>query len=260
MASSFVVYIDEAGDEGFVFRENGSGSSRWFVLTALVIRKEKDQQNIIPAAKELRELLGKKPKAALHFKDLKHAQRVPISRRLGRMPVRAVNIVIHKPCIASPDVFQQEPYALYRYASRLLLERVSWLCRDNRIQGTGDGKAELIYSNRTRMSYQDLVEYLNKLKFDQSNVRIDWTSVDPSLVRAVNHDQLAGLQFADAMASGLYYAVTPNRYNEVEPRYLELTAEKLYRHRENLEGYGIKFWCNCRDQKRQLLAIAEPKK
>jgi hypothetical protein len=36
MAASFVVYIDESGDEGFVFKPDGSGSSRWFVLGAAV--------------------------------------------------------------------------------------------------------------------------------------------------------------------------------------------------------------------------------
>ena len=37
MNSSFVVYVDESGDEGFVFNGDGSGSSRWFVLSAAVI-------------------------------------------------------------------------------------------------------------------------------------------------------------------------------------------------------------------------------
>jgi len=29
MNPSFMVYIDESGDEGFVFNGDGSGSSRW---------------------------------------------------------------------------------------------------------------------------------------------------------------------------------------------------------------------------------------
>lgn len=33
--SSFVVYIDESGVEGFIFKEDDSGSSRWLALSAV---------------------------------------------------------------------------------------------------------------------------------------------------------------------------------------------------------------------------------
>lgn len=44
MTSSFVAYVDELGDEGFKFLPNEQGSSCWFVLSALVIRKQSDLQ------------------------------------------------------------------------------------------------------------------------------------------------------------------------------------------------------------------------
>lgn len=44
MTASFVAYVDESGDEGFKFLPNEKGSSRWFVLSAMVIRKENDLQ------------------------------------------------------------------------------------------------------------------------------------------------------------------------------------------------------------------------
>ena len=44
MTASFVAYVDESGDEGFKFLPNEQGSSRWFVLSALVVRKENDMQ------------------------------------------------------------------------------------------------------------------------------------------------------------------------------------------------------------------------
>jgi hypothetical protein len=37
MTTSFVAYIDESGDEGFKFLPNEQGSSRWFVLSALLL-------------------------------------------------------------------------------------------------------------------------------------------------------------------------------------------------------------------------------
>ena len=39
VAASFVVYVDESGDEGFKFQPRESGSSRWFVMSAIVFRK-----------------------------------------------------------------------------------------------------------------------------------------------------------------------------------------------------------------------------
>jgi hypothetical protein len=42
MTSSFTAYIDESGDEGFVFLPGEKGSSRWLVLSAVAFRKAKD--------------------------------------------------------------------------------------------------------------------------------------------------------------------------------------------------------------------------
>ena len=46
MITSFMVYIDETGDKGFVFNPGGSGSSRWFVLSAAIIRQTSDLQMV----------------------------------------------------------------------------------------------------------------------------------------------------------------------------------------------------------------------
>lgn len=104
------------------------------------------------------------------------------------------------------------------------------------------------------MSYKDLTDYLDKLKYEH-HTRIDWSVIDSSLVKAVNHDQLAGLQLADAVASGIYFAVTRNRYGETEPRYAELMSPTIYRHKRSVDGYGVKFWCNCKADKDDFIGI-----
>ena len=259
MSSSFVAYIDESGDEGFTFREDGSGSSRWLVLSALVMRKENDA-DVVKTAKTARALLGKPDKHPLHFRDLKHDQRVALARLIGQMPSRTVSVLVHKPCIPDPENFQREAYALYRYASRLLLERVSWLCRDHRRkQDAGNGQVELIYSNRSAMSYDALRDYLLRLRADADHreIRIDWRIIDPAHVRAVNHDQLAGLQLADAIATSAFYAVTANRFGDTEDRYLRLINKTIYRHEGKAEGYGLKFWCSDRALYRSALETVE---
>lgn len=243
MTTSFVAYIDESGCEGFTFLPGENGSSRWFVLSAVIVRKENDN-SVVQLAREARTLLKKDPKKALHFRELKHEHRVPLARLIGNASLRTVSVLIHKPSITEPEVFQNQRYSLYRYATRLLAERISWLCRDHRRTGMGDGRVELIFSNRSAMSYDELREYLESLNGNPAtDARIDWGVIDPALIRAVNHDQLAGLQLADAVASGIFFAINKTQYGETEDRYLRLLAPTIYRHQQRVEGYGLKIWC-----------------
>ena len=243
MATSFVVYIDESGDEGFVFLPNEKGSSRWLVLSAVIFRKSHDLDTV-RLMREVREKLGKEPRKALHFRELKHEQRVPYIRAISESQLRTVSVLIHKPSIKEPEKFQSDKFRLYRYATRLLLERVSWLCRDQHKEGEGDGTAEITFSNRSAMSYDDLRNYLVHLRSisEAKDINIDWGVVRPELVKAINHDQLAGLQIADAVASGIYFSVNLNPYAEAEDRYLRLLTPTIYRHKKTAVGYGLKFW------------------
>jgi hypothetical protein len=243
MKTSFRAYVDESGDEGFVFNADGSGSSRWLVLSALVTRTEADLETV-KLIDRVRSTLGRQPRTPLHFRDLKHEQRLPYVREIAAAKIRTISILIHKPSIDEPEKFQSEKYLLYRYASRLLLERVSWLCRDDRKEGAGNGEVEIIFSNRSQMSYDDLRSYLHTLKSksDPLDVTIDWSAINPDTVQAVNHDKLMGLQLADAVASSLFFAVNLNRYGDTEPRYQEILRPTFYRHKGTALGYGLKFW------------------
>lgn len=252
------VYIDEAGDEGFKFLPDEKGSSRWFVLSATVVRAQNDLL-LVRAAEEARKVLQKPEKHALHFRHLKHEQRIPLARIISTLPVRTINILVHKPSIPDPEHYQRKPYELYRYCCRLLMERVSWLCRDSRSPDQDSYAAELIFSNRSAMSYEDLTGYLAKLMAvgggGYNGIHIDWDAIDLSMVRAVNHDQMAGLQIADAAASGAFYAVHRTIYGETEERYLRLMHRQLYRYKGRVEGYGMKFWCADKEETKRVLAV-----
>ena len=245
MRASFIAYVDESGDEGFIFNADGSGSSRWLVLSAVLVRQSNDLQ-LVHCLKEVRAILNKAPKAPLHFVDLKHEQRVPYIRRVGELPIRTVTVLVYKPLIAEPEKFQNTKYLLYRYTTRLLLERVSWLGRDHRRTGEGDGIVEVIFSNRSNMSYEDIRVYLRLLRkqaeANPQQVQLDPTVIDPERIRAVEHSKLAGLQVADAVASGFHFAVKVNRYGETETGYLAHLRKSIYRHKGEANGYGIKVW------------------
>jgi Protein of unknown function (DUF3800) len=245
LKANFVAYIDESGDEGFVFKPDGSGSSRWLVISAVLIRKTNDMQ-MVSCLKDVRALLNKPPKFRLHFVDLRHEQRVPYIRRVGELPILTVGVLIHKPLIRESEKFQSKKYLLYRYATRMLLERISWLCRDHRRAEEGDGFSEIIFSNRSNMSYDEIRDYV-RLLIDQSGrepkqVQIDKSVIDPERISSVEHSKLAGLQVADAIASGIHFAVRRNRYGETERAYLSHLKRTIYRHGGKAIGYGLKIW------------------
>lgn len=239
MSASFRVYIDESGDDGFVFKPDG-GSSRWFVLSAVVIRKHRDLE-LVRTLGDVRHTLGRPKNHPLHFVDLKHEQRKPYVAALSNAPVRTVSVIAHKPSCTTPQNFRHEKHLFYRYMTRLLLERVSWLCRDQRKSDGGDGTAEITFSNRSSMSYDAIREYWKRLELDR-DVRIDWSVVRPDNVVAIAHEKLAGLQAADAVASSTYMAINLNRYGDTEPAYASTLLPICYRHENTLHGYGLKWW------------------
>ncbi len=142
---------------------------------------------------------------------------------------------------------------------------MSWLCRDHRKPDTVNGQAEVIFSNRSQMSYDELRGYLCNLKEETGDfgVTIDWSVLNPEAIRAVEHSQLAGLQVADAVASSLFAALNPNPYGDTEDKYARLLLPTAYRHKGKgaLLGYGLKFWpgdlATLKKENPQLLTFAE---
>lgn len=231
---AFNVYIDESGDEGFQFKDGNRGSSRWFVLSAAITRAETDLSTV-KLVDRVRTILGKQARADLHFRCLNHGQRLPYLAEIANAPLRTVSVLVHKPSLQS-DLYSEKGL-LYNYATRLLLERVSWLCRDARHEPAH--KARLIFSNRSNMSYQELCAYLARLQ-QRRDVRIDWTAVDCKDVAIFEHSKRMGLQIADAVASAIWSGVNPNGYGYTEPRYAEMLRRTVYAHKGLRFGYGIK--------------------
>lgn len=241
--NSFVVYIDESGDEGFVFKDNREGSSRWFVLSAVVTRKESDRE-IVQLVDRVRRELNKEPRKPLHFRNMKHEHRLPYVAEIAKAKLRILTVAIHKPSIQEAERFC-ERYRLYYYAVRLLLERISWFCRDHRLsEDSGDGTAEVLFSNRAGMSYQELRDYLRILQYqsESQDVRIDWDVIDINNITSHGHDQLMGLQIADAVASSFFFGLELTRQGFTEPRYVQLLNPKLYRKKTRVMGFGLKIW------------------
>lgn len=83
---------------------------------------------------------------------------------------------------------------------------------------------------------------LKQAEANPSQVQIDKTVIDPERISSVEHSKLAGLQVADAVASGFHFALKVNRYGETETSYLPHLKKTVYRHKAVALGYGLKLW------------------
>ncbi|WP_425999587.1 DUF3800 domain-containing protein [Caulobacter sp. DWR1-3-2b1] len=240
MTFSYVAYIDESGDEGFVFKPFPErASSQWFVLSALMIPAWMD----VAEVRNLHQTIGpieSNRGSPIHFHKLSHEQRVTICASIGASNFKTISICIDKTRITNASL--AEGYALYFYATRYLLERASWLARDElgQVKG-GDGKVKFIFSNRSRMSYDDLKDYVDKLR-TRSDVSVHWPAVDSGLITTKAHKDLVGLRAVDCVASGIRFGLELSNYGFCEDRYARLLAPSVYQRGGKTRPYGMKFF------------------
>jgi len=244
MACSLVVYVDESGDQGFTFRTpSPAGSSHWFILGALVIRAKNDLR-CVEAMRDVRKALERPPLAHIHWRTLKHHDKVFYAQAVAKLPAWLIAVCVHKPSIRDRATFQQKD-RLYFYAARHLLERVSWLAKDTAVAGEGDGRARLVFSERTHMSYNALFAYLDLLERRQKtgeDVRIDFPRLclEREKITVIQPYKQAGLQLVDAWVGAAWNGLEQDKYGNREARYARVLSALLYQHRGSAESYGIK--------------------
>jgi hypothetical protein len=235
---SYVVYIDESGDEGFK-----NSSSKYFCFGAIIIKKENDLELPRFQKKVLKDISQNKrtPLKHIHFAALKHEQRKYICDSLAenKLPIRAFIVISDKRNISDQLTkdFNEEKSKLFHYLVRHLLERISWFIRDDRANVSKT--AEVIFSNRKQLKMEKVKEYLKHLKNDKS-CRIEWSAFDIENVRVVNHDQLAGLQFADVFATAFRHYAFEGLALGVDTGYAKTLKPFLYKRAGSIESYGLK--------------------
>lgn len=242
METSFIAHIDESGDEGFRFRRSAGeqASSDWFVLAALVSRAQTDLAEVIET---VHCELGLRPRDPVRWKKLRHIEKVRFAQILAALPTRIAAVCVHKPSLAEPGKFGEQ-YRLYFYAVRCLLERVSWLVRDMDGQARNNGeRAALVFADRQGMPYDRMRAYLHLLQRQQRagrDIRIEFDRLSIAGLRTQSPNTSIGLQLADAAAGAFFNAFERDRFGNTEPRYLRTLSPLLYRHEQNVHGYGIK--------------------
>jgi hypothetical protein len=201
----------------------------------------------------------------LHFYKLNHGQKLAAVQTIAQKPLRVLNVIAAKEPIP-PDIYV-EKNQLYFYMTRYLIERISWLCRDDRpMVKEGDGRVKITFSRRGGMSYGDFRDYLRKLKANkEQDVQIHWPVIDIDAVDAADHGKSASLQLADAVASSFAAGFEPDRYGNCELRYAETLRPVTYNRKnragaKNYLSYGVKIVpnhddCPLNDQQKTMVNI-----
>ena len=182
-----------------------------------------------------------KRKSPVHFAGLNHDTRVAIIHCISQLPIRVVAIAINKRELNTGHTLQGER-RLHFYASRYLLERISWIARDRAKPNEGDGKCSLTFSHCKGLSYSKLGEYFETLK--KSNSQVAWGSLDTEKIKVLGHAQSIWLRAADATASGTAQALELSAHGFCEYRYIRMLKPVIYKNGNNYLSYGMKMFPN----------------
>lgn len=184
--------------------------------------------------------MGRKPGQVLHFQKFSHSQRIKAAQDLAGSSIGAIASAIlckrgfDQPNPAGDLAYIANPDPMYLWAVRLVLERVSWYIRDH-----GGGAAVVTFAHVRRFQTQKLHDYRQAL--ERSDTSIEWTAFAGHPFKIGSPDRVELLQVADTAASALFRAVEPDEFGNVERRYLEELAPKVYRRSTRpVTSYGLK--------------------
>jgi hypothetical protein len=178
--------------------------------------------------------LGKPADTVLHWsQNIKsHPARREAATVLGGLPVILCYVIVDKASFRRSLTALGDSSWLYNYSARRLLERVSWLVRDQ------VGEAYVTFAHVKNFKYEPFHDYLTRLRGDET-CTIHW----PAISGTPCIDQPATkvlLQFADLAAGALAAAIVPDPYGRVECAYLDLIQHRLYRRPPgSILSYGL---------------------
>lgn len=243
--AGFTAYIDESGCDGFNLQ---AGTSEFLILGSVITRTANLKQ-FDEATSEMNDLAAKPSDWRLRtFKKLNSApsQRWLIAKGFSALRIQVVAVAIHKPSLREKG-WKVDKDDLYFQASKFLLERISWSCRDaHAAQSAGpDPMVDVVFSKRGKLRYDRLAEYMARLKSDPKayGTNADWNHLDPQLVRAEPHSDSNACHIAtDHFVSAVGAALERKVHGMFDDRYVRIWGDKFYRPKQRVLNNGLKFW------------------
>lgn len=239
-APGYIAYIDEAGDFGLrsVVPVDISGGSEWFVLGAIVVRKE-NERLVEQWLAEVRKLAKNTQARDLHFRALSGRQKRIVCDHLASLPVRLFVYISNKQNMRqhrneAASKISRHKHWFYWWGVRLLLERITAFCSaQNAKAGTPKRSLQLEFSRRRDLRKSDFQNYFARLwaqgeKPYLNKRTIDWSVFDFKQVEFYDHHSRPGLQFSDVVASAFFQAVNVHPQGYCDPRFASALKPRMY--------------------------------
>lgn len=220
--SDCTVYIDEAGDLGY------QRGTRWFVLSAVIVEKEKERQ-IRNTMSQIKKRLNVNE---IHLRKITDFyKRAYIVQELNCESFSYVNVIVDTSKLNL--AMRSSSSVAYNYICRMLLERVSWFLRDS--QRTGD----IVLSARGTSRDGELIAYIKDQLIPYDNNQVANVFEKITAKTAASWELL---QLADVCATTMFLAYQENGWGFCTPCYSRLLQGHLYVRNGKLDSYGLKYF------------------
>lgn len=265
MQFGFLLFIDEAGDEGIsrVRPIDPDGSPEYFVIAGVIIRSE-NYQKIKDAVQRIKQNFGLRDVEQLHFRDLDPNQQLLTIRELSKLKFGIVAVVSNKRNMRKyrnkrieKKVFEVDGHGrirpqnyswFYNHMLRYLFERASKSCRRASLKIYNERRpTKVILSERKSFSISQCRAYLEKLKVERHDARyfnnkgsISWDGLDPKFVTVSKSKAEIGLQFADCIASAIHKSVDENWYGSAQSEFVKLLRPHFIAQNGVVRDFGFK--------------------
>ena len=238
---SFFAFIDESGSEG---DPDKIGGCEFLIVSAVVVRVS-NIQFLYDIWDRARWAAGKD--ARWRWKSF---QEIPsdthkflIAQLIGAIPIKITGIVAHKPTLRKLGK-RNEFGDLYYYLSLLLLERISWICRDAYADApAGNGTPKIIFSERANLKMDHFKFYARQIRdreFVTSNAV--WDHIDLDNIHTRKHHTSDGLKVADFVASSFGRALEYKEFGITDDRFVMQFKRNIYRANARAWRNGLKFF------------------
>lgn len=261
----YIAFIDEAGESGLqsVRPIDPKGSTEWLILGGVLIAADREKDTLPWVWDAMKE--ARTQQKILHFANLRHplAQEA-ICRSLAKQPARFFVVASNKKNM----VGYKNPFAaaraqlligrppgwnynwFYYWISRVLLEKMSNYALWRSMRDYGEPRIMRVeFSENQGLNYQELGFYYDLLKMhDKMDTqvrtfdRIKWAVIDRDQLHSFRHENRAGLQIADVVASAFYQACDNQFTGPCNPTFARLLRPLMTCRsgRRRPAGYGVK--------------------
>ena len=213
-------------------KPNVEAWTEWFTLGAVVVRVDRER-DVPDWVRDMREATRSRQRKDLHYRNLSAPNKQRVCRMLATKEVRLFAVASHKANLRlrrNRILGTHGSQDFYNFCLRWLLERVTgWCARRSMLEHGVLSQVKVVFSQKGDHDYPALMAYLDKLNHQAragtailGARNIVPGMITPTLCEVRPHDELAGLQLADIVASAFFQAA-----NSALPTFDETPARLL---------------------------------